>query len=311
MTHREKDTKLDLMNSPHSTNKFSEHHVLDAKPSILLEKLPCMPALLGKLAFKQTTFQISDSLPALSAEQKLVIDPRHPAAFRSICGFKLGTQVPATYLQTLSMPLVLNIMSNQHFPIRALGKMHLGNKVSVLESFDIRQPVTLTASIGDSLLTSRGLEWNMDFSAKVDNQLVWSGVSTYLLDCETGMSRREKPKLMRGDNPQEWLVPNGTGRRYGRISGDCNPIHLSSFTAKLFGFKSAIAHGMWSKSRCIAALEDQLPETGYSVDVLFLRPLYLPSTVKFYTRQLETGQYFSLFNRMGEKAYLSGLISEI
>ena len=44
--------------------------------------------------------------------------------------------------------------------------MHLGNKVSVLESFDIRQPVTLTASIGDSLLTSRGLEWNMDFSAR-------------------------------------------------------------------------------------------------------------------------------------------------
>ena len=43
-------------------------------------------------------------------------------------------------------------------------------------------------------------------------------------------------------------------------------------TAKLFGFKSAIAHGMWSKSRCIAALEDQLPESGYSVDVVFHRP---------------------------------------
>ena len=149
----------------------------------------------------------------------------------------------------------------------------------------------------------------MDFNATVDNQLVWSGTSSYLYECETGMGRREKPKLIRGDNPQDWLVPDGTGRRYGRISGDCNPIHLSTITAKIFGFKSAIAHGMWSKTRCIAALEDQLPESNYSVDVSFHRPLYLPSNVKFYTRQLETGQHFSLFNSRGEKSYLTGLIS--
>lgn len=297
------------MNSSRSAANITEHNVVDAQSSFFLEKIPCLPALFSKLAFKKTTYQITDTLPALSAEQELVINAKHLAAFRSICGFKPGTQLPPTYLQTLAMPLVLNIMSNQHFPIRALGKMHTSNKVSVLESFDIRQPVTLNACIGDSLFTSRGLEWNMDFSARVDNQLVWSGVSTYLLNCTTGMSRREKPKLIRGDNPQEWLVPKGTGRRYGRISRDCNPIHLSSMTAKLFGFRSAIAHGMWSKSRCIAALEEQLPKSGYSVNVDFHRPLYLPSSVRFYARQLEPGQYFSLFNKRGEKAFLSGLIS--
>ena len=280
------------------------------KPSMLIEKLPCLPALIGKLAFKSSTFQITDSLPALSAEYKeLLIDEKHLNAYRKLCGFKPGNKLPATYFQTLAMPLVLNIMSNSQFPIRAIGKMHLRNQVSVLESFDLRQPVNLTASIGGSLLTSRGLEWDMDFTAMVDNQLVWSGTSTYLFKCETGMSRREKPKLIRGDNSQDWHVPKGTGRRYGRISGDCNPIHLSSFTARLFGFKSAIAHGMWSKTRCIAALEDQLPESGYSVNVTFHRPLYLPSDVKFYTRQLESVQHFSLFNYQGEKAYLTGLIS--
>ena len=175
--------------------------------------------------------------------------------------------------------------------------MHLRNRVSVIEQFDPRQPVTLEVSIGDSLLTSRGVEWDMDFSAMVDNQLVWSGSSTYLYNCETGMKRRPKPRLIRGDNPQDWVVPKGTGRRYGRISGDCNPIHLSSITARLFGFRSAIAHGMWSKTRCLAALEMQLPDAGYSVDVTFHRPLYLPSNVKFYTRQIETGQHFSLFDK--------------
>ena len=282
----------------------------NTKPSMLIEKLPCLPALIGKLAFKSSTYQITDQLPALVARRNdLLIDEKHLNNFRAICGYNPGSKVPATYFQALAMPLVLNIMSNSRFPIRALGKMHLRNKVSILENFDPRQPINLMASIGDSLLTSRGLEWNMDFSATIDNQQVWSGVSTYLYNCETGMSRREKSQLIRGDNPQEWLVPKGTGRRYGRISGDCNPIHLSSLTARMFGFRSAIAHGMWSKSRCLAALEDQLPESGYSVDVAFHRPLYLPSEVKFYTRQLETGKHFSLFNYKGEKAYLTGLIS--
>ena len=91
------------------------------------------------------------------------------------------------------MPLILNIMSHRHFPIRAIGKMHLRNKVSVLESFDIRQPVTLAASLGDSLLTSRGLEWNMDFVAMVDNQLVWSGSSTYLYNAKQVCHAEKSP----------------------------------------------------------------------------------------------------------------------
>jgi hypothetical protein len=307
MTNRDKVISMSDMNCDQSIETAIN---IPAKPSLLIEKLPCLPALLGKLALKSSTYQLSDSLPALSSQQRdLLIDVKHLKAFRVLCGFKPGAQIPATYLQTLAMPLVLNIMSNKKFPIRAIGKMHLRNRVSVLEDFDFRQPITLTASIGSSLLTSRGLEWNLDFNAKVDNQPVWSGSSTYLYDCETGMSRREKPKLIRGDNPQDWLVPKDTGRRYGRISGDCNPIHLSSITAKLFGFRSAIAHGMWSKTRCIAALEDQLPKEGYSVDVGFHRPLYLPSNVKFYTRELEAGQHFSLFNHRGEKAYLTGLIT--
>lgn len=274
------------------------------------DKLPCLPLLLGKLALKSSTLEISDTLPELNAKKPdVTIDLNHLAKFKALCGYEQDSGIPATYLQTLSMPLVLHIMSNPRFPIRALGKMHLRNKVSVIEQFDPRQPVTLEVSIGDSLLTSRGVEWDMDFSAKVDNQLVWSGSSTYLYNCETGMKRRPKPRLIRGDNPQDWVVPKGTGRRYGRISGDCNPIHLSSITARLFGLKSAIAHGMWSKTRCLAALDMQLPDAGYSVDVTFHRPLYLPSNVKFYTRQIETGQHFSLFDEMGEKAYLVGLIT--
>lgn len=51
-------------------------------------------------------------------------------------------------------------------------------------------------------------------------------------------------------------------------------------TAKAFGFKQAIAHGMWSKAKALASIE--LP-SAYEADVWFKLPMYLPSTVEFLT----------------------------
>ena len=35
---------------------------------------------------------------------------------------------------------------------------------------------------------------------------------------------------------------------------------MHSLTAKPLGFPGAIAHGMWTKARCLAALESRLPD---------------------------------------------------
>ncbi len=76
-------------------------------------------------------------------------------------------------------------------------------------------------------------------------------------------------------------MPGDIGRRYGAVSGDRNPIHLYPLSAKLFGFKRQIAHGMWSKARCLAELQNQLPEDAFTVDVQFKLPMFVPATVKF------------------------------
>ncbi|MCW2537735.1 MAG: MaoC domain protein dehydratase, partial [Modestobacter sp.] len=49
-----------------------------------------------------------------------------------------------------------------------------------------------------------------------------------------------------------------------------------------FGFKRAIAHGMWVKARALAALSGRLPD-AVAVDVGFRKPLFLPSTVTLST----------------------------
>jgi acyl dehydratase len=71
----------------------------------------------------------------------------------------------------------------------------------------------------------------------------------------------------------------GAGRRYAAVSGDVNPIHLHALTAKLLGFDRAIAHGMYTYARALAAFGPRLPGAGRS-SVWFRRPLPLPSTVR-------------------------------
>ena len=55
---------------------------------------------------------------------------------------------------------------------------------------------------------------------------------------------------------------------------------MHSLTAKPLGFPAAIAHGMWTKARCLAALESRLPD-AFAVDVRFRKPILLPARVEF------------------------------
>jgi acyl dehydratase len=72
-------------------------------------------------------------------------------------------------------------------------------------------------------------------------------------------------------------VKDNTGWRYARVSGDFNPIHLTARTAQMFGFKQAVAHGMWSLGRCLAAATAHLPKGRMQVDTQFKLPVYIPS----------------------------------
>jgi hypothetical protein len=280
------------------------------KAPMIMRELPSMPSLLGQAVFKSGSYNLGDPLPGLSAQvNNLIINPEHLKAYKRVCEFDAEGNLPATYLHMLAFPLVLKILIQQDFPLKAMGQVHLRNEISVLAAFHSKQPINMTAGVGGSVLTSRGLEWDIDLVAAVDNQLVWTSKSTFLHRCKTAIAKGRIKAVAGKGGSENWSIPADIGRRYARVSGDYNPIHLADMTAKLFGFKRAIAHGMWSKARCLAALEQRLPEAGYSVAVNFNRPLFLPSQALFFTHELNGKQQFSLFNQRGDQPHLDGLIS--
>jgi acyl dehydratase len=105
-------------------------------------------------------------------------------------------------------------------------------------------------------------------------------------------------------------VPDDAGRRYAKVSGDVNPIHLSGLTAKALGFKRAIAHGMWVKARVLGALAGRLPE-ALEVDVAFRKPLFLPSTVALATAEVAGGWDVAVRSASSGTEHLLGTIRTV
>jgi hypothetical protein len=203
------------------------------------------------------------------------------AAYAHVCGFSLRDELPATYPHVLAFPLHLALMADQRFPFGAVGLVHVANRIVQHRPIQLGEALDLRVYTTPLREHPRGRTFALVSEVRVTGELVWEDTSTMLRRGAGGgesAAREQRPETPpRG---AVWRLSGDLGRRYAAVSGDRNPIHLHALTAKLFGFPRAIAHGMWTKARCLAALEQRLP-TSFSVDVDFRRPILLPSQVAF------------------------------
>ncbi len=146
-------------------------------------------------------------------------------------------------------------------------------------------------------------------SATVAGEEVWRSRSTYLH--REGGSSGSDGKRDRAEPPPPsaiWKVPGDQGRRYAAVSGDNNPIHLNRVAARLLGFPRPIAHGMWVKARCLAALDGHLPD-AYTVAVRFKLPMLLPARAGFATWTPGDTREFAVHDARSGKPHASGTVS--
>jgi hypothetical protein len=251
-----------------------------------------------------------DSLP--DAELKLHrvgADRAHLAAYDQVCGFRLSDTLPPTYPHVLAFPLALKLMSGSDFPFPVVGLVHVANRIEVFRPIDAGELLDLSVRAADLRPHERGRQLDIIAEATVEGELVWRDVSTYLRR-EKGGGQSSRPPEQAPVASAVWQVPARVGGDYAAVSGDHNPIHTSRVGAKLFGFPRRIAHGMWSKARCLAALEGRLPDR-YTVDVSFKRPILLPSTVSFSSAETAEGWRFALHSARSGAPHLTALTRPI
>lgn len=245
-----------------------------------------------------------DELPVHAlALRETEIDPDHLAAYSRVCGFAVSGALPATYLHVLAFPLAMALMTERSFPFALLGLVHVANRIECLAPLSIVDRPDLRVWAQDLRPHRRGRQFDLVADAEIDGQVVWRGRSTYLRP--GGGSDEPEEEAAPGEEAETaaeadadgpaavWHVPDDIGRRYAAVSGDRNPIHLHALTARPFGFRGAIAHGMWSKARCLAAFEGRLPDR-HVVEVEFRSPLVVPAEPRFRSGARQAGWDFAL-----------------
>jgi acyl dehydratase len=217
----------------------------------------------------------------------VAIDPVHLAAYAKVCGFRLRDELPATYLHVVAFPLHMALMTDGRFPFGAVGLIHVRNRIVRHRPVRLEERVSMRVHATALEPHARGRAFTIVSEAHAGDELVWSDETTILrrersdvngAGAGAGASRAVPPEPPAPS--AQWRLPGDLGRRYAAVSGDRNPIHLRDVPAKLLGFPRTIAHGMWTKARCLAALESRLPG-AFAVEARFRRPVLLPSTVTF------------------------------
>jgi acyl dehydratase len=211
------------------------------------------------------------------------VDQKRLAAYRNVCGFTDNALLPPTYPHVLAFALQMQLLTAKEFPFPLLGLIHLSNRIRVLRPMGGVGRVRVSVQVQNLQPHAKGATF--DVVTTLDDQLgpLWEAESQML--CR-GVKLEGEPvedvltPSLTMTQVAQWKAPADIGRQYAKVSGDYNPIHLSAVSAKLFGFPTAIAHGLWNKARTLAALADHLPTANVEIAVQFRKPVRLPSEVK-------------------------------
>src|SRR4051794_26238371 len=222
--------------------------------------------------------------------------PDDVAAYARVCGFALRDQLPPTYPHMLAFPLHMAVMSDGSFPFGAVGLVHVENSIAQKRPIGIDEEMTIRVRPTKLQPHPKGKTFSLQTEVLVEGEVVWESTSTMLRrgsgngeNADVSAMRKEGPSQratgvdsLDADAPAaaEWKLPADLGRRYAAVSGDRNPIHMHSLTAKPPGSPGATAHGMWTKARALAQLESELP-ASFEVEVRFRKPVLLPARAVF------------------------------
>jgi acyl dehydratase len=234
-------------------------------------------------------------------------------AYAAVCGFPDKDTAPLTFPHVLAFPLHMAVMTSPQFPFPAIGTVHIANTVTAHRPVTVGETLEIEVHASPVRPHPKGTVVDFVASVRADGEQVWESTSTYLRRGKSdavvstgstdgtggstdaaatgGSTDAAGPAVVPGR--VTWRLAGDLGRRYAAVSGDHNPIHLYPLTAKALGFPRQIAHGMWSLARCVAALENRLPD-AVTVEAEFKKPILLPGTVAFGQDPVGDGIAFAL-----------------
>lgn len=198
----------------------------------------------------------------------------HIKRYSDYLGFD-STKLPLPYLFVASQNAQLELLLNKRFPYKALGLVHRSIALEMPIPLDIESVFEVKLEISDEMSHPKGIEF--DVTARFKEQGIEKAKMVNRYFCFKKQPEMEskpspKPAFSHLSAKTNISFDETNVRRYAKVSGDYNPIHIHSITAKPFGFKRPIAHGMYMLAKSMTKLE---PNATY-LKATFHRPALLP-----------------------------------
>ena len=252
-------------------------------------------------------------LPALQAHVAgLKVDAARLRAYNLLLGFEDRASLPLTYPHVLGSSLHMYLMGQPQFPLPMLGLVHLRNEIEQQRALAVDEALDLQVALTDSREVPQGLEFDFttEFAAG-EGPTLWRGISTYLYRIP-GKKPPRRPSSAPEPIPLSrylaFNAPADIGRRYAKVSRDYNPIHLYAVSAKLFGFKRAIATGMWTAARALALLQRELGVDPNHYAFQFKQPLLLPGRAALRYESAGDAVRYSLVGNDAGRVHMLGTL---
>lgn len=257
----------------------------------------------------------SDTLPdrTLTVDE-LAIDSANVAAYANVTGLRFGDTVPLTYPFALTFPTVMALVTGFDFPFAAMGSVHIENQITQYRPIAVTDTVGVAVHAENLREHRKGLLVDIVTDVKVGNATAWHQVTTFLHQQKTSLSGEPKPapeKQTKPGPPNAVLrITPGQIRHYASVGGDHNPIHTNSVAAKLFGFPTVIAHGMFSAAAVLANIEGQLPD-AVKYSVRFAKPVVLPANAGLWVDRVEGGWELTMRDLKKGEPHLKGSVTAL
>jgi acyl dehydratase len=266
-----------------------------------LSSMPNLKTLLFKAAFKKSRYNTNTptevSLPNYHFYfDGVELEESAYNAFHQVVGWGRESEtIHPCYLHSLAFALHIKLLLLPEFPFPLLGLVHVSNQIKQIRPLRKDEKLTVSSCFGQLELHPKGWLFSVEIEFHSGSELVWKSISTNLFRTKHGqiVKYTDKDPLDTFTSPinGNWKLSSNLGRRYAKVSGDFNPIHLTKWSAKLFGFKQHIIHGMCTKAFCISALHKENPillSQAFEVNTAFKQPLYLPNQVNMVVQPIKS-----------------------
>jgi len=283
------------------------------------QRLPSAFRYFPRAVFGQRATLVPEgqAVPRLQGSAEQVRARRsHLARYRQVCGFADHGALPITYPHVLAMPLQVALLTHPLFVVRLMGLIHVANEIHQIRPLPAYGEYRARSWVEGFRDSDRGHEFELFTEFEDRDGTAWHEKSTLLARraVSGGRAARSVRQTLRYERPDEGIgfstvdieASRSVGRRYGWLAGDLNPIHLGDRGARWFGFDAAVAHGMWSMARSLAALGAVPLAPPVRVHVDFKLPLFLPSVARLEHWPKDGRHVFVLKDSEGQRPHLAG-----